>query len=77
MAGACRTWVDDELDAMGEAGAHIPRPSGCCEKDMQKQREAAAMLRELSEVDASTARMKLVAGVVGDAEAAADGSDDD
>lgn len=36
--GKCQSWIDDELDAMGEAGAHIPRPGGCCEEDAKKQR---------------------------------------
>tara|TARA_B100001142_G_C14307739_1_gene645465 strand:+ start:87 stop:1010 length:924 start_codon:yes stop_codon:yes gene_type:complete len=86
QAGACRTWVDDELDAMGEAGAHIPRPGGCCEEDVKKQKEAARMLGELREVDRSTARMRIAEGVVGecgeeDADdedwARSDGDDDD
>ena len=86
QAGACRTWVDDELDAMGGAGAHIPRPGGCCEEDVKKQKEAARMLGELREVDRSTARMRIAEGVVGecgeeDADdedwARSDGDDDD
>ena len=86
QAGACRTWVDDELDAMGEAGAHLPRPGGCCEEDAKKQKEAARMLGELREVDRSTARMRIAKGVVGecgeeDADdedwARSDGDDDD
>jgi len=86
QAGACRTWVDDELDAMGEAGAHIPRPGGCCEEDVKKQKEAARMLGELREVDRSTARMRIAEAVVGergeeDADeddwARSDGDDDD
>ena len=86
QAGACRTWVDDELDAMGEAGAHIPRPGGCCDEDAKKQKEAARMLGELREVDRSTARMRIAKGVVGecgeeDADdedwARSDGDDDD
>jgi len=84
--GACRTWVDDELDAMGEAGAHIPRPGGCCDEDAKKQKEAARMLGELREVDRSTARMRIAEAVVGergeeDADeddwARSDGDDDD
>ena len=63
--GACRSWVDDEIDAMGEEGKHLPRPGGCCEEDVAKQKEAARMLGELREVDRSTARMRLASNVIG------------
>ena len=71
---------------MGEAGAHIPRPGGCCDEDAKKQKEAARMLGELREVDRSTARMRIAEAVVGergeeDADeddwARSDGDDDD
>ena len=62
--GKCRSWIDDELDALGEEGAHIPRPSGCCEEDARKQREAASMLRELRAVDRSVERCNIAANVV-------------
>ena len=79
--GKCRSWIDDELDAMGDAGSHIPRPSGCCEEEERKQREAASMLRTLRAVDRSVERFNIAANVVKrtgemDASAEAVGEDD-
>jgi len=47
LAGKCRSWIDDEIDAMGEDGAHLPRPSGCCEKEEREREEGMRALREL------------------------------
>ena len=75
--GKCQSWIDDELDAMGEAGAHIPRPGGCCEEDAKKQREAATMLRELRAVDRSVERIKLAESIVKEGARDEDEHDDD
>jgi hypothetical protein len=43
--------VDEALDSMGDEYADVPRPGGCCEKDAQKAREAARILKVVSAAD--------------------------
>ena len=62
--GACRTWVDDEIDAMGEEGKHLPR-RWMLRGRRRQAKEAAKMLGELREVDRSTARMQVASNVIG------------
>jgi hypothetical protein len=50
-SGKCTTWVDEALDQMGSEYADAPRPGGCCEKDAQKAREAARILKVVSAAD--------------------------
>jgi len=50
-AGACSTWIDDEIEMMPEElQAVMPRPS-CCEKDEAEQREASRLIKLLKGVD--------------------------
>jgi hypothetical protein len=51
LPGKCTTWVDEALDSMGDEYADVPRPGGCCEKDAQKAREAARILKVVSAAD--------------------------
>ena len=51
LPGKCTTWVDEALDQMGDEYADVPRPGGCCEKDAQKAREAARILKVVSAAD--------------------------
>lgn len=50
-AGACSTWIDDEIEMMPEELQNVmPRPS-CCEKDEAEQREASRLIKILKGVD--------------------------
>jgi hypothetical protein len=77
--GACKSWIDDELDALGEEGAHIPRPSGCCEKDAAERAEATRMIGELLSQDRTNVRTTIAREATYGAEYAhaANAGDDD
>lgn len=80
VTGACKSWIDDELDALGEEGAHIPRPSGCCEKDAAERAEATRMIGELLSQDRTNVRTTIAREATHGAEYAlhaANADDDD